>query len=208
MRRNILTAVGLMALALAAPSAALAHRGRGHHRHHKAHHAQIRFMHIGSAGTKVTASPNSATPTAPTPPAATPANAGAIASYTGGVLTLTLADGSTVSGKITEDTRIECVPQASSGPPSDTPGPPTDRGTGDDNGSGDDQSRGDMNEPGDKGSGAGQQDSQGGDDDEEEVKASAEPPCSSLLLAGTAVRAAELRIGPNGNEFENVLLVR
>ncbi len=213
MRRSILTAIGLLALVLAAPSAALAHHGHGHHHHHhhhhKAHHAQIRFMHIGSGGERVTASPNSATPTVPTTPTTpTPPNAGTVASYTGGVLTLTLNDGSSVSGKVTEDTKIECAPEPPTTPPSGAPGPPTDGEPGDDNGQGDDQSRGDMNQQGEKGPGEWPHGNQGSDDGEE-VKAGSEPPCdSSLLVAGTAVRAAELRIGPSGNEFENVLLVR
>src|SRR5262249_36843134 len=42
------------------------------------------------------------TPTAPTEEAAT------VASFEGGVLKLTLADGSTVSGKVTENTEISC----------------------------------------------------------------------------------------------------
>jgi hypothetical protein len=213
MRRSILTALGLLALALAVPSAALAHHGRGHHHHKaKAHHAQLRFMHIGASGTSVTGSPTNTAPTTPTTPTTTPTpeNAGTVKSYTGGVLTLTLNDGSTVSGKVTEDTRIGCV-KATPTTPTGTPGQPTDQGSGDDNGEGDDQSRGDMSQRGDKGSGEGQHGDQGngGDDEEEEVQGTPEPPCDgSALLPGAVVRSAELRIGPSGNEFENILLVR
>lgn len=45
MRRSLLMAVGIMALTLAVPTAALAHHGRGHHHHHhkaKGHHARFR----------------------------------------------------------------------------------------------------------------------------------------------------------------------
>ncbi|HWX87466.1 MAG TPA: hypothetical protein VNX67_04775 [Solirubrobacteraceae bacterium] len=208
MRRSILTALGLVALALAVPSAALAHHGRGHHHHHKPHHARLHFMHIGASGTSVTTSPTNtapATPTSPTTPP-TPENAGKVASFTGGVLTLTLNDGSTVSGKVTEDTRIGCVRATPTMPPTGTPGQPgEDNSQGDDNGQGDDQSRGDMNQ-GDKGGDEWQQ-GDGGDDDQ--VQGTPEPPCdSSALVAGAVVRAAELRIGPGGNEFESVLLVR
>jgi hypothetical protein len=213
MRRSILTALGLVALTLAVPSAALAHHGRGHHHHHKTHHAQLRFMHIGVSGTSVTTSPTSTAPTTPTTPTTppTPENAGKVASYTGGVLTLTLNDGSTVSGKVTEDTRIGCVKATPAMPPTGTPGQPGDQSPGDDNGEGDDQSRGDMSQ-GDKGSGEwqhGDQGSGGGDEGDEEVQGTPEPPCdSSLLVADAVVRAAELRIGPSGNEFENILLAR
>jgi hypothetical protein len=214
MRRSILTVLGLLAIALAVPSAALAHHGRGHH-HHKAkghHQAKLRFMHIGANGTSLTGSPTSTAPTAPTTPTTTPTtpppeNAGKVTSYTGGVLTLTLNDGSTVSGKVTEDTRIGCVKATPTTPPSGTPG--SDQGPGDDNGQGDDQSRGDTNQQGDQGSGEWQGDHGNGSDDDEEVQGTPEPPCdSSALVAGAVVRAAELRIGPSGNEFESILLVR
>jgi hypothetical protein len=216
MRRSILMVLGMLAIALAVPSAALAHRGRGHH-HHKAqahHQAKLRFMHIGASGTSVTGSPTSTTtPTTPATPTTTPPpeNAGMVKSYTGGVLTLTLNDGSTVSGKVTEDTAIRCV-KATPTTTTGTPGQPTDQGApDDDNGQGDDQSRGDRSQQGDKGSSEWQHDDQGagGDDDEEEVQGPPEPPCdSSALVAGAVVRSAELRIGPSGNEFENILLVR
>jgi hypothetical protein len=208
MRRSLLTAVGIMALVLAVPSAALAHRGRGHHHHHKtkAHHAKFRIMHIDAAGTSVTGSPTGTTPPTTPTTSPTPENAGKVASYTGGVLVLTLNDGSTVSGKVTEDTRIGCVKET----PTTTPGQPGEQGPGDDKGQGDDQSGGDMSQHGDKGSGEWQHDQgDGGDDDRGEVQGTPEPLCdSSALLAGAVVRAAELRIGPGGNEFENILLAR
>jgi hypothetical protein len=185
MKRSLLTVTGMAAaLALAMPGAALAHHGRHHHKARAhAHHAKFRMVHIGSM---TTTPPTTPTTTTPTPP--TPENAGTVTSYTGGVLTLTLGDGSTVSGKVTSETRIECVKATPTTPPITEPG---DDGPGDDNGQGD-----------------GQQGEDGGDDDG--VPAGApEPPCdSSALVAGAVVRAAELRIGPGGTEFESVLLVR
>jgi hypothetical protein len=202
-----------MALVLAVPSAALAHHGRGHHHrhHHKAnaHHAKFRIVHIGSMATTPATTTPATTPTT-TPPA--PENAGTVASYTGGVLTLTLNDGSTVSGKVTSDTRIGCV-KATPTPP--VGGPPSDEGPGDDNGQGDDQSHGDTSQgdmsQGDHGNGEWQQGDHGngGDDDDEEVQGTPEPPCdSSALVTGAIVRFAELRIGPGGTEFESILQVR
>jgi hypothetical protein len=209
MRRSLLTAVGIMALTLAVPTAALAHHGRGHH-HHKAHHAKFRFVHIG-AGTASTTAPTGTAPTTPTTPPA-PENAGTVASYTNGVLTLTLNDGSKVSGKVTADTRIGCI-KPPPPPPATGTVQPMDQSPGDDNGQGDDQSRGDMsqqgdNEPGEWGHGD-HGNGDNGDDNGEEVQGAPEPPCdSSALVTGAIVRAAELRIGPGGTEFENVLLVR
>jgi hypothetical protein len=204
MKRSLLTAMGVMALVLAVPSAALAHHGRGHHHHHKAHHAKFRIVHIGSIATAPTAPTATTTPT--TTPTA-PENAGKVASYTGGVLTLTLNDGSTVSGKVTNDTRIGCIKATPTTPPGSEP--PTDESPGDDNGQGDDQSHGDTNQ-GDQGNGDHQQGDEGNDgDDEGEVQTTPEPPCdSSALVTGAIVRAAELRIGPGGTEFESILLVR
>jgi hypothetical protein len=123
-----------------------------------------------------------------------------VTSYTNNVLTLTLNDNSTVSGKVTEGTRIRCV-KAASTPPAGTE--PTDGSPGDDNGQGDDQSRGDMSQGGE---GWGDHKDGGNDEGEEGTP---EPPCdSSLLVPGAIVRAAELRIGPGGTEFESVVLVR
>jgi hypothetical protein len=204
MKRSLLTAVGVMALVLAVPSAALAHHGRGHHHHHKAHHAKFRIVHIGSIATTPTAPAATTAPTT-TPPA--PENAGKVASYTGGVLTLTLNDGSTVSGKVTNDTRIGCIKATPTTPPTGTE-PPTEENSGDDNGQSDDQSHGDMNQ-GDHGNGDHQGDEGNDGDDDGEVQMTPEPPCdSSALVTDAIVRAAELRIGPGGTEFESILLVR
>jgi hypothetical protein len=200
MKRSLLAAVGVAAFALAMPGAALAHHGHGrhHHHHHKvgAHsrHARFRIVHIGSV------TPLAPQTGAPTPP--TPENAGTVASYTGGVLTLTLNDGSSVSGKVTNQTRIRCIKAAPTAPP-------TGEGPGDDNGQGDDQSRGDMSEQGDRGPGDWRHGDDGDDDDGPGAGEPPEPPCdSSSLVPGAIVRAAELRIGPGGTEFESVLLVR
>jgi hypothetical protein len=210
MRLRLLTVASALALALAAPSAALAHNGRGHHRHHhnaKAHHARFRFEHIGPTGV----SGPTGTPTAPTTPPSgptTPENAGEVKSYSSstGMLELTLNGGSTVTGKVTSNTRIECVSATpTSSPPSPTDDEEGDKSPGDDSGEGDDQSRGDMSQSGE---GFGDHRGDGGDDDDGEAHAG-EPPCdTSLLTEGRKVRAAELRIGPAGTEFESLILVR
>lgn len=205
MKRGLLTIAGVATLALALPGAALAHDGRGHHHHHHgarahAHHAKFRMVHIGPVAP--TSTPPTPT-TTPTPP--TPENAGTVTSYANGVLTLTLNDNSTVSGRVTNWTRIGCL-KASSTPPTSEPGA---EGPGDDNGAGDDRNGGDMNEhQGDRGQ-SGWQHGDDGDDDGGPGASEPEPPCdSSSLTPGAVVRAAELRIGPAGTEFESVLLVR
>ncbi len=229
MRRILLTAASLSVLTLTAPGAALA--GQRHHRHHhksRAHHARVSFRHLGPAtagpagpGAAPTTSPPPAAPTPATTPSATEENAGKVASYTGGVLTLTLGDGSTVSGKVTIDTRFECVSATPTPPTGDQDDEGGEGGSGDDNGLGDDQGGGDRNQ----GSGwqngqqpqAGGQWQSGGDgsggpgegQDDDGAPISTEPPCdSSALTEGAIVRAAELRIAPGGTEFESIELVR
>lgn len=227
MRRALPIAAALTALTLTAPGAALANQGHHHHKaKHRAHHAQVHFRHLGArtstttTGTGTGTQPTPGAPTTPptTPPA--PENAGTVASYTNGVLTLTLTDGSSVSGKVTANTRIECVSATPTSPPV---GQGNDEGApGDDNGLGDDQSGGDGNQsdPGQGNPGQGQGDQtpqgQGGQDDGGDggnpsttPATPSGPPCdSSALVNGATVRAAELRIGPGGTEFESIELVR
>jgi hypothetical protein len=206
MRLRLLTFAGAVALALAVPSAALAHHGHHHSRHHhaaRAHHAKFHFERIGPAGVSAQTTTPSA-PTTPTTPTTTNENAGKVTSYEKEVLTITLNDNTTTaSGKVTADTRIVCVP-ATTTPTTTEPG---DKSPGDDSGEGDDQSRGDMSQ-----SGGGWGDDQGdqGDDDGSGGPATApEPPCdTSLLVSGTLVRAGELRLGPSGAEWEFLVLVR
>ena len=121
------------------------------------------------------------------------------------MLTLTLKDGSTVSGKVTNETRIKCVGATTTAPQAPENG---DRGPGgDDNGQGEDRDRGDMIQHGERGAGDWWHGDDGDDDDAPTTEP--EPPCdSSSLVAGVAVRAAELRIGPGGAEFECVWLAR
>ena len=106
--RRILTAVlASSLLALALPAAASAHHGSRHdaahraraHRHHRHHHRTVLFAPSAKPSDNST---GTQTPTTPTETVAT------VASFEGGVLKLTLPDGSTVSGKVTETTEISC----------------------------------------------------------------------------------------------------
>jgi hypothetical protein len=109
MKRILLVAVSSMALSLGAPAIASAH----HHakRHHKHHAAKARVLDFRAA-----AAPTTGTTASPTTPA-TPASesAGKVASFKEGVLTITLNDGTSVSGKVTERTEIHCTTAAPAG---------------------------------------------------------------------------------------------
>jgi hypothetical protein len=201
MRLRLLAVAGTLTLALAAPSAALAHHGRGH-RHHRhqavGHHAKFKVLNINPGATSKssdTPAPGATSPTAPSEE-----NAATVVSYEKEVLTLKLKDGSTVSGKVSADTHIVCTgPMANPG----EPGGQDDRREGDDRGQGDDQNRGDTSQ-----SGGGWQEREDSDDDDAPGVAP-EPPCdTSALVAGALVREAQLRIGPSGSEFTCVVVVR
>ena len=113
MRRIVLLAASLLALALAVPGAALAHGGG----HHKAH------------GTKSCVPPGAARAAHHGWDEAE-GDAGTIASFADPVLTIRLADGSTLSGRVTERTRITCKVAF-------TPSASTSHHSGDDGGRGD-----------------------------------------------------------------------
>jgi hypothetical protein len=173
-RRILLLVIGVLALAIAAPSVASAH-GHRHHHHHKAKHARVK--HFGGKANVDPAGP------------AAPGDAGTVASFDQGtgVLTLTLADGSTVSGKVTSDTNVNCIAPAT-GP---TATASHDGGSGD---QGDD-------DQGDQG------DDQGGDG--HDGHCSGQSACdASDLVPGAVVHEAILKIGSTGAEFKLVLLVK
>src|ERR1700743_489785 len=113
-RPMILTALAAGSLALAGTGVAAAEHGQEavhHHRHgHRAlaHRRHLRRVHV----VHVVTPPNAAAPMpvpATTPPATPPPNGAAtVASFANGVLTVTLADGTMLSGRVTEATRIRC----------------------------------------------------------------------------------------------------
>lgn len=99
MRKMLLTVVASSALLAFAPASALA-QGR-HHHHHRSHHSRFHHRTFGSA--------QSGTSTTPSP------SAGTVQSFTGGVLTIALSNGSTVSGQVSDFTRIICLAAPSTG---------------------------------------------------------------------------------------------
>lgn len=201
----MLAALSVIALALASPGAALAHHGhRGHHRKHdaRAHHARVHFEHFGapapaSSDTGTSAGPEETKPASPTEAV------GTVASFENEVLTITLNDGSTVKGKVTSATRIECMTTATA-PSSDEESRDHDRGSGDDRSGDSDQSSSEQeSQSKEDGSDGGE-----GSDDNAEPTA-AEPECGpTALTPGAGVREAELKIGPGGTEFESIELVK
>jgi hypothetical protein len=118
------------------------------------------------------------------------------------VLTLTLKDGTTVSGKVTETTEIECQTP----PPATTPA----GGSGDDNGDSQsdgqsDQSSQDSQNMSNGSDDNGQGDDNQGDDDQDQNNGPAQ--CTtSALVAGAVVDEAILRIDSTGAEFKRIEL--
>lgn len=177
MRRTILCAATCAAAAVLVPGAALADHGNRHSHHVRRqhvtrhHHARIRMT--GTTGMT----------------GATGAAAVTVQSFSGGVLTLSLPDGSTVSGTVTSNTEIECSSSRDGGDMGDDfafdggPGPSGSGGQGDQSNSGPGDQGGDN--PGDQGEGMN---------------------CSSALAPGAIVSEARLDISSTGKTWEKVEL--
>jgi hypothetical protein len=102
-----------------------------------------------------------------------------VASFTNGTLTIALNNGSTVSGKVTPSTELECDAARSSSMQRD------------------DRRGGDSSEGGDRQS-----------EDNEDEGAEQHPSCSTAdLQPGTVVREAELRLSGSGANWQKVELV-
>jgi hypothetical protein len=173
MRKILFAAVVSSVVLAVAPATAFArsHHHRGHHRSHRTH-ARVRDEHLGSWN-DANPAPNSAQ------------NAGKVASFNNGTLTLILNDGSMVSGQVTDATEIKCEtaePQElehSEHADGDHAG--GSNGGGDENG-----------------------DNNGNNDDQGEDEQGA-PMCSTAnLVPGTVVRDAELTISGIGATWKEV----
>ena len=182
MRKTLLVVVASGALIALMPATALA---KHHGRRHQAHHVRSHHRRIGRDAATASA------PTSPTP-------AATVTSFdpTTHVLVLTLAGGSTVSGTVTNDTRLVCVPPPSTTQP--TGGDEDDQGDqGGDNDGGDqggtwDQSGGDQGGGSDQGQ---------GDDESNQMCTTAD------LTTNTPVQFADLSIGQGGANWDTVVLV-
>jgi hypothetical protein len=195
MRRMIVAAVTTTALAL--PGVALAHgsehgSGAEHHgvrhaeRHHHHHHAHLLTFHAAQAPASTPSTGQGTTPPAPV----ADERAGTIASFTAGTLTIALNDGSSVSGKVTPATEIECRATMASA---------ADHGDNGDNDGADEH--GDRSGPG---SGDGQSGARSGHDEgdrdagDDDAHDEAEHCSQTALVPGASVREAVLSVGGAG----------
>jgi hypothetical protein len=190
MKRILLVAVGSSALALAAPAVASAHHHGRHH--HKRHAARARVLDFRATALSV-----AATPGAP----ASDETAGTVSSFKEGVLTITLTNGTPVSGRVTEETEIQCATAMPSS-------------TGDDGGDEGGSGEGDQGSATDDQSGVSSSHdahaaSNGGDGEGEPESADDEQQsCTTTALTpGAAVREAELSIGSSGAVWDHVDLI-
>ncbi|MHB8234401.1 MAG: hypothetical protein ACYDHT_07080 [Solirubrobacteraceae bacterium] len=218
MRRTIITAVASVALAV--PGIALAsHQGEhqlrdDHGVHHKRHHARHHHhAHIVTFGAAASSAPAGVSGTA-SPMSPGDDTAGTIASFSNGTLTITLNDGSSVSGKVTSFTEIECrssmAAAASHGGRSD------DNGQGDDNDQGDDRGQDgqsnsapvqSMSGQSQSSSGnGGQDDGPGHDEGDDNGQDEAEHCTTTALVTGAVVREAELSVSSAGSVWKKVEL--
>lgn len=198
MKRFLLTFSAIAAVVALAPASALAHKGHHAKRHHKTHHAKahrVRFERFGRAGSDSSTSGAGGSDSSGT--------AGTIESFDSGTdqLTILLNDGkTTVSGLVTNQTRLSCSSSASS----------SSQGQGDDDRDDNDQGE-DQSGPGDSGSSwQGDHESSGqqggderGDDDQGESAQSCD---TSNLKHGAVVQEAELRISSGNATWEKVRL--
>jgi hypothetical protein len=180
MRKILLSVVACCALIAFVPASALAH-GHHHKRHHRAHHARVRdFGSTSSSQSSQGTSQNQ------------DQTAGTVQSFSKGVLTIALNDGSMVSGQVTSDTEIEC--QAA-----DMSSSLRSHDHGGDNGGGD---------QGDDDNGQGDDDNGQGDDDNGQGDDNAGQACDlSTVPQGTVVQEAELRISSAGAVWKKVDLM-
>ena len=178
MRRILFTILACSAMFVAVPAVALAHNGRHHHKRH--HHARVR--HEKFIARQHASDVNPGTTSTPT--------AGTVTSFDGTKLTITLNNGNTGSGAVTNDTEVKC----------ENPDTQTGDNDGDDNGSGDDQ--GDAvfrhSDGGGDNGGQGDQGDQGDDNGNNQA-------CT--ITPGMGVTKAELTINGSGASWDEVELV-
>jgi hypothetical protein len=177
-RKLLLIITMSCALVAFAPATALAKR---HHHHHRHHHARV---HHRTFGTDVSSPTSSSTSSAQ--------SAGTIQTFANGVLTILLSDGSTVSGRVTTDTEIEC-------PAAQMPG----MGQGSSGGSDDND---DQSQAGNPGQGDDQGENDQGDDDQGEHQGVGQACSSAALAPPAAVQEAELSISSQGAVWNKIEL--
>jgi Ni/Co efflux regulator RcnB len=177
MRRILFTILACTAMSAAVPAAALAHDGQDHH-HKRHHHVRVRHEHFvghrhhhGQFGNQPTA--------------------GTVTSFANNVLMITLTNGNTVSGLVTDQTEVKCENPEDIDNNGDNGNEHSDRVTDHGPGGGDNGDRGDDN--GNRGDDNGNR----GDDNDN----------MCTTTPGMAVRNAELRINGAGASWDEVELI-
>jgi hypothetical protein len=171
----IASLAGLLALSAPALAQARSHHAKHHQRRH--HHTHVLFLHPAPKSSTGTQGAGTESPQA----------AGSVTTFEGGVLTVTLTDGTKVTGKVTEQTEIKCEPETAHAA---------------DLGGGDEDSHGSFS--GNENQGRDDQ----GDDQNDQGEHGERPQCdTSSLVGGALVREAELRVGSSGAVFEEIELV-
>jgi hypothetical protein len=213
MRRTLFAVLACAAVALIAPGAAAA-APHGHARHHahrsrgRSHRsARPRVLHFGTltpttgagAGTTGVSGASASGPTS----RSQGDTAGTVASFTAGVLTITLTDGSTVSGKVTEETELGCRPAAPAGSSDDGGDEGTGSGDQGREGSSESDRARSASAGGDEQEGGGDHgDDQGSGDDGESQSCT-----TAALTPGAVVAEAELSIGGSGAVWDHIELI-
>jgi hypothetical protein len=176
MRRILFTILACTALVVAVPAVALAHNGHRHH-HKRHHHARVRHeAFIGHHDAGDVNGANSGQANQPT--------AGMVTSFANDILTITLNNGNTVSGEVTNDTEVKCENPAMQNGDNDA----------DDNGGGDEQGDAVFHHS----DGGGDNCDQGDDNENDQT-------CT--ITPGMAVTKAELTINGAGSVWDEVELV-
>jgi hypothetical protein len=196
--------VGVLSLLLIAlPGTASArhhHKAHSHHKkHHKRHHRNRSGTRTGGGSTSTSGEDE---------------NAGTIASFDGTTLTITLTDGSSLSGMVTDQTEIKCEAAGDDNDQGDDngdQGDDNDQGDGDNSGSGgggdDAQTAAAMTHSDDGGSG----DDNSGDDnggDDNSGDGNGEQCTTADLTPGTQVSEADLSDENGQATFEEIELVK
>lgn len=191
MRRILIALLMSGAVVVAAPTGAMAAHHRSHHhaRHHARSHARkhsrLRHERFGSRDQNQ--------------PGNQSGPAGTVTSFANGVLTITLNDGSTVSGNVTDQTEIECMSSTASQQGDD----------GNDNNDASNQS----GDGGQGGSSGGSGDDNGGngdngDDNGDNGDNGNGQMCSTAALTtGTPVAEANLELSGSGAVWNRVELI-
>lgn len=186
MRRLVLLTIAVLALV---PGTALAHHHRHHHRHHHGANKVRTFT-----------------------PRTDNSNIGTVTSFDGSTLVITLNNGSTVSGAVTDATRIRCDSAGGTSSTAST----RDEGNSNDQGDDDGNDQADTNDQGDDNGNdqadvndQGDDNGQGDDNDSGDDNGLDNGSCSAAdLQPGAVVHEARLDLTGTGPTFDKVELVK